>query len=172
MPDPQRQTPLRNMTDDHIYYRWMVENGQIRSGARAIIVNTARDRFLIEKNHGARDHYMNFIGGGVDLGETLESCLEREINEETNAEVTRMEYLFVLENFITFKGDIIHGLGHYFEVEVDRLDVRSDVDGIEFLWFSADELARMDLRPHVIRDRIVDGTYKSVRHLISRDVVI
>jgi 8-oxo-dGTP pyrophosphatase MutT (NUDIX family) len=159
------------MTDDHNYFRWMVENGQIRPGARAIIVNTVRDRFLVEKNHGTRDQYMNFTGGGVDLNETLESCIEREISEETNAEVTRMEYLFVVENFINFKGDIIHGLGHYFEVELDRPDVRSDVDGIEFPWFSADELAQVDLRPHVIRDRIVDGTYRSVRHLLSWDVV-
>jgi 8-oxo-dGTP pyrophosphatase MutT (NUDIX family) len=159
------------MTDDHNYFRWMVENGQIRPGARAIIVNTVRDRFLVEKNHGKRDQYMNFIGGGVDLNETLESCIEREISEETNAEVTRMEYLFVVENFINFKGDIIHGLGHYFEVELDRPDVRSDVDGIEFPWFSVDELAQVDLRPHVIRDRIVDGTYRSVRHLLSRNLV-
>ena len=159
------------MTDDYNYFRWMVENGQVRPAARAIIVNSGSDRFLVEKNHGARDQYLNFIGGGVDLGETLEACIEREIQEETNAHVTRMEYLFVVENFITFKGDITHGLGHYFEVELDRKEVRSDVDGIEFLWFSASELAQIDLRPNVVRDCIADGTYRSVRHLISRDNV-
>ncbi len=73
------------MTDDHIYFHWMVENGQIRTGCRAIIINSSTDRFLVEKNNGARDQYLNFIGGGVELGELLESCLEREIKEETNA---------------------------------------------------------------------------------------
>jgi len=149
----------------------MVENGQIRTGCRAIIINSSADRFLVEKNNGARDQYLNFIGGGVELGEILESCLEREIKEETNAKVIRMDYLFVVENFITFKGDITHGLGHYFEVELDREDVRSDTDGIEFLWFSSDDLAEVDLRPHVVRDHIVKGTYRSVRHLISKDNV-
>ena len=159
------------MTDDHNYFRWMVENGQVRAGSRAIVVNQSADRFLLEKNHGAREQYLNFIGGGVELGETLESCIEREMGEETNAVVTRMEYLFVVENFIKFKGDVTHGLGHYFEVEVDRVDVQSDTDGIEFLWFSTEKLSEVDLRPRVVRDHIVNGTYRSVRHLISRDDV-
>lgn len=159
------------MTDDHEYFHRMVEKGQVRVGARAIIVNSPGDRFLLEKNHGARDQYLNFIGGGLELGESLEACLEREIKEETNAQITRLQYLFVVENFITFKGEITHGLGHYFEVEVDREDVLSDVDGIEFPWFSTHDLAELDLRPHVVRDRLLDGTYKSVRHLISRDDV-
>lgn len=149
----------------------MVESGQVRPGARAIIVNSARDHFLVEKNNGARDQYLNFIGGGVELGETLVACIEREILEETNAKVIRMEYLFVVENFITFKGEMTHGLGHYFEVEIDRKEVRSDIDGIEFIWFSVNELAQVDLRPHVVRDCIEDGSYRSVRHLISRDDV-
>lgn len=159
------------MTDDHVFFRWMVENRQIRASARAIVVDSSTSRFLIEKNHGARDQYHNFIGGGVELGELLESCLEREIEEETKAKVIRMKYLFVVENFITFKGAITHGLEHYFEVELDREDVRSDTDGIEFLWFSPNDLAGVDLRPHIVRDQIVKGTHQSVRHLISKDNV-
>ena len=159
------------MTDDHIYFRWMVENGQIRPSSRAIIVNSSADRFLVEMNHGARDQYLNLIGGGVELGETLKACLEREIKEETNARIIKMDYLLVVENFITFKGEITHGLEHYFQVELDREDVLSTSDEIEFLWFSPDALADVDLRPHVVRDHIAKGTYRSVRHLVSRDIV-
>jgi len=157
------------MSDDHNYFRWLVENGQIRPSARAIIVSPEGDRILVEKNHGAREGYSNFLGGGVELGESLETCLKREISEETNAEIIRIEYLFVLENFIIFKGELTHGLEHYFEVGLDREDLRSEVDGFEFLWYPIDELSELDLRPGVIRDRIVDGTYRTVRHLISRD---
>jgi hypothetical protein len=49
--------------------------------------------------------------------------------------------------------------------------VLEEMDGIEFLWFSSDDLAEVDLRPHVVRDHIVKGTYRSVRHLISKDNV-
>jgi 8-oxo-dGTP pyrophosphatase MutT (NUDIX family) len=156
------------MTDDHIYFQLMAEKRQVRVGARAIIVNHSADRFLVEKNSGAREQYLNFIGGGVELGESLEACLAREIQEETNAKAIRMDYLFVVENFVTFKGELLHGLGHYFEVELDRSDVISPTDGIEFLWFSMKELAEVDLRPQVVRDQIVKGTYRSVCHLISK----
>ncbi|MDX1378897.1 MAG: NUDIX domain-containing protein [Anaerolineales bacterium] len=159
------------MTDEHEYFRWMIENGQIRVGARAIIVNPSADRFLVEKNLGVRDQYMNFIGGGVELGETLEACLEREINEETNARVIKMDHLFFVENIITFKGEIVHGLGHYFTVNLDREDIRPTSDNVEFHWFSTEELADIDLRPHVVRDQIVKGTYQSVHRLISRDFI-
>jgi len=159
------------MTTDHFYFRQMVEDRQIRTGARAIIINSTADRFLVEKNLGTGDGYLNFIGGGVEIGETLEACLERELKEETNARAVRMDYLFVVENFITFKGEVIHGLGHYFEVELDREDVQPNDDGIELLWFSLNEMTNLDLRPHVVRDHIVDGVYRTVRHLISRDKI-
>lgn len=149
----------------------MVQNGLVRPGARAIIINSDRSRFLVEKNHGAREQYLNFIGGGVELGETLEACIRREIQEETNAKIIRSEYLFVVENFVEFKGEITHGHGHYFEVELDRMDVRSDFEGIDFIWLSIKELPETDLRPHVVRDHIVNGSYRSVRHMISRDTI-
>jgi 8-oxo-dGTP pyrophosphatase MutT (NUDIX family) len=53
---------------------------------------------------------MIFNGGGVDLGETPEGAMRRELNEETNANISRIEYLFVLEYFIWYKGDLTHGL--------------------------------------------------------------
>ncbi|MEA3439758.1 MAG: NUDIX domain-containing protein [Chloroflexota bacterium] len=160
------------MSDNQInYLEWLLENAQIRVGARAIIINSESDHFLVEKNLETRDQYLNFIGGGIELGETLEACIEREMQEETNAQVARMEYLFVVENFIEFRGETLHGLGHYYEVEIDRNEVQSYLDGIELVWLSIDELAQADLRPHIVRDFIADGSYRSVRHLISRDNV-
>ena len=82
-----------------------------------------------------------------------------------------MEYLFVVENFINFKGEIVHGLGHYFEVEIDREEFQSHLNGIELIWLPIKELAQADLRPHIVRDSIVNGSYRSVRHLISRDEI-
>ena len=152
----------------HEYLKEMIAKSRIGLSARAIIVNPTRDRFLVEKNLGSKDQFMNFIGGRLEFGETLEACLEREISEETDARITRNDYLFVVENFIKLEGETAHGMGHYFEVELDREEVKSYLDGVELIWLPINELAQADLRPHVARDAIVYGTYKSVRRLISK----
>jgi hypothetical protein len=91
------------------------------------------------------------------------------VNEEANASITRAEYLFVVENMIRFQVQLRHGLGHYFEVELDREDVQSRDPNLEHEWIPIHALQEIDLRPHVVRDRIMDGTCRDVRHLVSRD---
>lgn len=157
------------MTVDHHYFQSMIDKSQVRIGVRAIITNSSKDKFLVEKNHCEPGKYLNFIGGGLELGETLDDCLSREIMEETFVGISRMEYLFYVENFITLKGETIHGIGFYYLVELEREDVVSPNEDFEFLWFTKDDLANLDLRPTIVRDCIVDDSYRSIDRLISRD---
>lgn len=159
------------MVDDQIFFEWLAETGQIRLGCRAIIPDPARDLFLVEKNSLAQGGYLNFIGGSMKFGETLDECLRREIQEETNAAVKRMEYLFLVENFIVYQGDLTHGVGHYFLVELDREDVQPRIAGYEFIWLPRSELARADLRPHVVRDSLAAGTFQDITRLVSRTTI-
>jgi len=155
--------------NDYHYFQSMAEKGLIRMGARAIITNSKEDKFLVEKNRCEPTKFFNFVGGGLDIGETLDECLKREILEETSAGISRMEYLFYVENFITYKTDIIHGIGFYYLLELERHDIKSANKDYEFLWYSQDELPDLDLRPYVVRDCIIDGSYQSINRLISRD---
>lgn len=72
------------MIDYANYFDWWADGGWIRVSARAIIFNQAKDHILIERNFGDQNEFANFIGGGVEIGETLQSCIERELNEETD----------------------------------------------------------------------------------------
>jgi ADP-ribose pyrophosphatase YjhB (NUDIX family) len=160
------------MSEQANYYQLMLENNQIRPGARAIISNAARDYYLVENNTLEQgDDFLNFVGGGLEIGETLEECLRREIKEESNAVISSLNYLFLVENMVEYKGHVLHGLGFYFEVIVEQMDLKPKRPGIQFYWYTAGELADLDLRPHVVRDKIADGSYRSIRHLISKDVV-
>jgi ADP-ribose pyrophosphatase YjhB (NUDIX family) len=160
------------MIEGNNYFQSMLEKNQIRPGARAIISNPNRDRFLVGNNTLEQGgDFLNFIGGGLEIGETLEECIRREIREECNAVITSFDYLFLVENMVEYRGQILHGLGFYFEVLVKDIDVKPKNPGILFDWYTAGELAELDLRPHVVRDRIADGSYRSVRHLISKDVL-
>jgi 8-oxo-dGTP pyrophosphatase MutT (NUDIX family) len=154
------------------YFQSMLQKGQIRIGARAIITNSSQDRFLVEKNLREPSKFLNFIGGGLKLGETLDECLIREIQEETLAEISSMEYLFYVENFIDYQGKVIHGIGFYYIVELDREEVISANDDFKLLWFSKDELSDLDLRPYVVRDCIQDGSYKSLQRLVNKNYLV
>ncbi len=155
------------MTKENEYFVWLKEGGRIRNCARAMIVDGNRTEVLVEKNVGAGNTYFNFVGGGVAVGETMMECIERELSEETNATIGVANDLFVVENFFPYEGAIRHSLEHYFEVMLDRTGVMATDPGIRYEWMSIDGLDRVDLRPGIVRDRIIDGTYRNLRHLVS-----
>jgi len=157
------------MREDNEYFEWLGEGGRIRTGVRAIIFDKNRERLLLEKNIELENPFYNFVGGGLEIGETMLECIQREVDEETRAVVTHAEYLFVVENFFHHNGEIRHGLGHYFEVALDREQVQSTTPTLEYHWLPVDGLGEVDLRPIIVRDAIIDGSYLNVRHLVSSD---
>jgi hypothetical protein len=97
----------------------------------------------------------------------LESRLRAEFEEETTASVVNARYLFVVENRFGYAGRLVHGLEHYFLAEIDTVDVRSREPHLEFHWLALQNLRECDLRPHVVRDAILSGSYLQVRHLVT-----
>jgi 8-oxo-dGTP pyrophosphatase MutT (NUDIX family) len=157
------------MSDDNEYYEWLAEGGRIRVGVRAIIFDRSRERLLVEKNIENDPPFSNFVGGGIEVGETMLDCIRREVREEMRAEVVQAQYLFIVENFFRYGGEIRHGLGHYFEVTLDREEVHSTNPALEYSWIPIKELDKVDLRPAIVRDSILDGSYTRVLHLVSSD---
>jgi hypothetical protein len=95
--------------------------------------------------------------------------LRTEFQEETTAKVLTARYLFVVENRFRYADRLVHGLEHYFLVEIDTADVRSREPHLEFHWLPLPNLAAFDLRPHVVRDAILSGSYLEARHLVTPD---
>ncbi len=156
-----------NMPDDHAFFRQILESSQHRPGGRAIIFDSSRKHLLVERNLGAREGYVNFPGGGIELGETLEACIRRELDEEFGGKVKAFEFLFLVENFIPFEGQVIGGIELYCAVQLEDDHVASRSPEYQFQWIDRSDLPDLDLRPHIVRDRIVDGTYPDVRHLVT-----
>jgi 8-oxo-dGTP pyrophosphatase MutT (NUDIX family) len=155
------------MSEDNEYFEWLAEGGRIRVGVRAIIFDGSRKRILLEKNVEVKNPFYYFVGGGIQVGETMLECIRREVREEIRAEVVQAKYLFVVENFFCYEGEIRHGLEHYFAVTLDREDLHSTNPALEYRWFPVDGLVEIDLRPLIVRDAIIDGSYALLRHLVS-----
>jgi 8-oxo-dGTP pyrophosphatase MutT (NUDIX family) len=141
---------------------------RIQACGRAIIFDSAGRLILVERNPGVRKGYVAFPGGRIEPGETLGECITREIDEEIGATVLDFEFLFLVENFFAFEGEAIHGIELFCEVRLESDEVESQLAGYEFPWLEVAALSDVDLRPTVVRDRIIDGTYRNVRHLVTR----
>lgn len=62
---------------------------------------------------------LDIVGGFVDMEETVEQGLYREIEEETGMKISESKYLFSLPNLYEYSGMTIHTLDMFFLVEVD-----------------------------------------------------
>lgn len=75
-------------------------------------------------------------GGFTDLNETVEEAVVREVFEETNLHVSKLNYLFSIPNSYEYSGLIVPTMDLFFEVEVDNLTdltAADDVAECEFI---------------------------------------
>jgi ADP-ribose pyrophosphatase YjhB (NUDIX family) len=95
-------------------------------------------------------------GGLLEVGETLEEGLRREMREETGLEVTPAGLLEVLDRILRDE----HGRARYHYVLIDYLcriapgareRVRAASDAADCRWFSPDDLPGCNLHPDTLR---------------------
>lgn len=82
----------------------MHREGEIRVLALGIIRDG--DRIFISQGYDPvkQQTFYRAMGGGVDFGETSFAALQREFQEEIQADLTNIRYLGCLENLFTFNG--------------------------------------------------------------------
>jgi ADP-ribose pyrophosphatase YjhB (NUDIX family) len=100
-------------------------------------------------------------GGTVELGESLEDALVREMEEETGLRVEPVGILTVFDRIHREEGQVVH---HF--VIVDYLcrwrsgEAKAASDALDVAWASASELAAYDLPAkalEVVRDALRKG---------------
>lgn len=78
--------------------------GLIKKGENA--KRTQGERTFISEGYDPvkQQTFYRAMGGGVDFGETSFEALQREFQEEIQAELTNIHYLGCIENLFTFNG--------------------------------------------------------------------
>jgi len=79
---------------------------------------------------------LDLPGGFVDNDETAEKAIVREIKEELNGEVEKLEYLFSLPNLYEYCGLTVPTLDMFFACRLkstENLKASDDVEALEFI---------------------------------------
>ena len=106
-------------------------------------------------------------GGYVEIGETSEEAMLRELNEEINLDFKIENFAGITENFFTnLKGQKTHGIDFYYYVKlvddndyqyIDYNRIENDKGSIvkhKFSWIDVNKLNDIKLLPLEVREKI------------------
>lgn len=151
------------MSREDSFFAAVAARKLVRPAVRAVV--RSERAFLVQRPTDDPTAHFAFIGGEYELGDSLEGRVRLEFEEETSARVLRSDYLFVVENRFRWRGQLIQTLEHYFDVRLDSAEVTSREPHLSQIWLSAEDFASADVRPAVVRDVLLSGDWRTVRHL-------
>jgi len=123
----------------------------------AIILNPRNEMLVVRRAKEPAKGTLDLVGGFVDMYETIEEGMRREIREETGLEVGEVTYLFSSPNQYLYSGMLIHTVDADFLVRVpEDVNPQAADDAAECLWI------------HVGEVNPADFGLTSIRHAVER----
>lgn len=115
----------------------------------ALIFN-AEDKLFLMKSHKWHDKYV-MPGGHIELGETAEEALKREVKEETGLDIHSLEFICHQE-FVFGEGfwKKRHFIFLDYACRTNSTDVTLNSEGQEYVWASMEDLERLDIEPYTM----------------------
>ncbi len=121
----------------------------------AILLGPDDRALFIRRAHEPAKGKLAVPGGFVDIGETAETAMRREIKEEVNLEVGPIEFLCSATNEYDFRGIVYPVLDIAFVCRALSLEPIAALDGVEsFCWLNPEEVNSDDIAFPSIRAAI------------------
>ena len=111
----------------------------------AFILNERGDLLVCRRGKEPAKGTLDLPGGFLDMYETGEQGVTREVREETGLEVTVADYLFSLPNTYLYSGFLVHTLDQFFLCRVSGTDDLKAMDDVsDSFWLSPEEIRPAD----------------------------
>ncbi len=115
------------------------------------LIQDPEDRILLLKSHKFKDRY-TIPGGHIELGETAEEALRREIREETGLEIRDVEFLlyqdFVFDDSFWKKK---HFIFLDFACRTDCTEVKINEEAQDYVWAYLDDALALPIDRYTAR---------------------
>lgn len=109
------------------------------SSTIAIIINSNDELLVATRAHDPAKGTFDLPGGFVDMKETGEEAVIREVKEETGLHVSQAKYMFSIPNTYVYSGFEVHTLDLVYLCKVDdmqNIKAEDDVASLQFIKIS------------------------------------
>lgn len=107
----------------------------------AFILNSKNELLVCRRAKEPAKGTLDLSGGFIDMYETAEEGVAREVKEETGLDVVRAEYLFSYPNTYLYSGFLVHTLDMFFLCRVDDDSALGAMDDVAAtFWMPMDEI--------------------------------
>jgi ADP-ribose pyrophosphatase len=108
------------------------------SSTIAIIINSNDELLVATRAHDPAKGTFDLPGGFVDMNETGEEAVIREVKEETGLHVSQAKYMFSIPNTYVYSGFEVHTLDLVYLCKVDDMEHKAedDVASLQFIKIS------------------------------------
>ena len=105
------------------------------SATVAFILNEKEELLVVRRKNNPGKDMLDLPGGFIDMDETGEEGMAREVKEETGLDATEVTYLFSYPNTYLYSGFWVHTLDMFFKVKVKDLShIEAMDDAAAFYW--------------------------------------
>jgi len=99
------------------------------------ITNKSGELLVVRRAKEPAKGSFDLPGGFIDMYETAEEAIVREVNEETGLKIFKPKYLFSLPNIYHYSGFDVHTVDMFFQCSIDNLSGLQADDDAESLCF-------------------------------------
>jgi mutator protein MutT len=148
-----------------------IKSDRVEFHYRARGILKCKGKFLIMRVDDAG--YFHFPGGHVEISETSEQAVIREVKEEIGIDVAAEKLVCVHERFYRKNERRFHEIVFYWllapkgSIEIENKTIQE----AELKWVTAKEMGDLDVKPSTIKNMIINQELGKLCHFVDEEPI-